>query len=145
MHREIKYKKNDTIKVCDHMNKKMKNYETGVIYPWHYAVGTLITFLFLLFLFTGKYLISLIFIVGIFMLASPLFCKVRVDEEGVSLITKRVSKTSYEYSDIKKIEIKGRRLKMKMNEDLLDPGMLILFNPKKVKEGIKKYRSELLE
>ena len=34
---------------------------------------------------------------------------------------------------------------MKMNEGLLDPGMLILFNPKEVKEGIKKYRSELLE
>ena len=131
--------------MCDDMNKKMEIYETGVIYPWYYAVGTLMTFLFLLFLFTGKYLISLIFIVGIFMLASPLFCKVRVDEEDVSLITKRVSKTSYKYSDIKKIEIKGRRLKIKMKESLLEPGMLILFNPKKVKEGIKKYKPELLE
>jgi len=123
----------------------MKNYETGVIYLWYYAVGTLMTLLFLLFLFTGKYLISLIFIVGIFMLASPLFCKVRVDDERVSLITKRVSKTSYEYSDIKKIEIKGRRLKMKMSKNLLDPGMLILLNPEIIKEGIKRYNPKLLE
>ena len=127
------------------MNKKKNSYETRMFLPLQSVVGLLLMFFFIVSVFHNL-LFSLIFLFSsAFFLANSFFTKIKIDNEAIKLKVNPFITNMYFYEDIKKLEIKGRRLKMKMNEDLLDPGMLILSNPEKIKEGIKKYKPELLE
>ncbi len=124
------------------MNEK---FESNIVYVWQFVPGVVITILCIGFLQAKIYWLGIICSVGIYMVLNPLILKIKICREEIELQKNPIMSQIYKYSDIKKIEIKGRRLKMKMNEDLLDPGMLILSNPEKIKEGIKKYKPELLE
>ena len=146
MYKEIKYKKSNIIKACDHMNEKMNSYETRVFGVFQFVAGIFGSLIFFVFVYTRHYLISIPFIFFILALTHPIFSKVLVDKEAITIKTNFYRKDVYFYEDIKKLEIKGRRLKI--GEDSLTwltQDCYLLFNPEKIKEGIKKYKPELLE
>ena len=129
--------------MCDGMNKKMEIYETRVFGVFQFIAGVFGSLIFLVFVYTRHYLISIPFIFFILALIHPIFSKVLVDKEAITIKTNFYRKDVYFYEDIKKLEIKGRRLKIK--GDFLTPDYILLSNPEKIKEGIKKYKPELLE
>jgi len=143
LYREIKYKKSDIIKVCDHMNEKMNSYKTRMFLPLQSIVGLLLMFFFIVSVFHNL-LFSLIFLFSsALFLANSFFTKIKIDNEAIKLKVNPFITNMYFYEDIKKLKIKGRRLKIK--GDFLTPDYILLSNPEKIKEGIKRYRPELLE
>ena len=125
------------------MNKKMEIYETRVFGVFQFIAGVFGSLIFLVFVYAEHYLISIPFIFFIFALIHPIFSKASLNKEGIIIRTNFYREQVYFYEDIKKLEIKGRRLKIK--GDFLTPDYILLSNPEKIKEGIKKYKPELLE
>jgi len=125
---------------------KMEIYETGVFGVFQFISGVFGSLIFLVFVYTEHYLISIPFIFFILALIHPIFSNVLVNKEGITIRTIFYRKDLYFYEDIKKLEIKGRRLKIGENSlTWLTQDCYLLFNPEAIKEGIKKYRPELLE
>jgi len=124
----------------------MESYETRVFGVFQFIAGVFGSIIFLVFVYTEHYLISIPFIFFISALIHPIFSKVSVDKEGITIRANFYRLDVYSYEDIKKLEIKGRRLKIGENSlTWLTQDCYLLFNPEKIKEGIKKYRPELLK
>ena len=124
------------------MDEKMNSHETRMFLPLQSVVGLLLMFFFIVSVFHNL-LFSLIFLFSsAFFLANSFFTKIKIDNEAIKLKVNPFITNMYFYEDIKKLEIKGRRLKIK--GDFLTPDYILLSNPEKIKEGIKKYKPELL-
>ncbi|MCK4247045.1 MAG: hypothetical protein KAV48_06270 [Methanomicrobia archaeon] len=121
----------------------MENYKTRVFDVLEFISGACGSMLFLILLQSKHYIFSIPLIFFILSVIHPIFSNILVDEEGITIRTSFYHSNIYFYELIKKLEIKKRRIKLK--GQFPNPDYVLLFNPEIIKEGIKKYKPELLE
>ena len=85
------------------MNEKMNSYETRVFGVFQFVAGIFGSLIFFVFVYTRHYLISIPFIFFILALIHPIFSKVLVDKEAITIKTNFYRKDVYFYEDIKKL------------------------------------------